>query len=171
MKRIPMIFLVALMVLLSSNTIAQNLKFAHINGQELLMVMPEREEAETKLKAYGQDLSDQIEELHVEYNNKVNTYMQRRATFTDAIREAREKELAELQQRIQEFEQTAQQDYQRMQGELMRPLMEKADEAIKKVAKREGYLYVFDLSAGSVVYFSDASIDILPLVKKELGIQ
>lgn len=171
MKRIPMIFLVALMVLLSSNSIAQNLKFAHINGQELLMVMPEREEAETKLKAYGQDLSDQIEELHVEYNNKVNTYMQRRATFTDAIREAREKELAELQQRIQEFEQTAQQDYQRMQGELMRPLMEKADEAIKKVAKREGYLYVFDLSAGSVVYFSDASIDILPLVKKELGIQ
>lgn len=171
MKRIPMIFLVALMVLLSSNSIAQNLKFAHINGQELLMVMPEREEAETKLKAYGQDLSDQIEELHVEYNNKVNTYMQRRATFTDAIREAREKELAELQQRIQEFEQTAQQDYQRMQGELMRPLMEKADEAIKKVAKREGYIYVFDLSAGSVVYFSDASIDILPLVKKELGIQ
>ena len=171
MKRIPMIFLVALMVLLSSNSIAQNLKFAHINGQELLMVMPEREEAETKLKAYGQDLSDQIEELHVEYNNKVNTYMQSMATFTDAIREAREKELAELQQRIQEFEQTAQQDYQRMQGELMRPLMEKADEAIKKVAKREGYIYVFDLSAGSVVYFSDASIDILPLVKKELGIQ
>lgn len=171
MKRIPMVILVAVMVLLSSNTIAQNLKFAHINGQELLMAMPEREEAETKLRAYGQDLSEQIEELQVEYNNKVNTYMQRRATFTDAIREAREKELAELQQRIQEFEQTAQQDYQRMQGELMRPLMEKADEVIKKVAKREGFIYVFDLSAGSVVYFSDASIDILPLVKKELGIQ
>lgn len=166
-----MVILVAVMVLLSSNTIAQNLKFAHINGQELLMAMPEREEAETKLRAYGQDLSEQIEELQVEYNNKVNTYMQRRATFTDAIREAREKELAELQQRIQEFEQTAQQDYQRMQGELMRPLMEKADEVIKKVAKREGFIYVFDLSAGSVVYFSDASIDILPLVKKELGIQ
>ena len=172
MKRIPTIALAALLILLSGSTFAQSKqKFAHINGQELLMVMPDRVEAEAKLNAYGQDLSEQIEELHVEYNNKVNSYMQRRATLSDAIREARERELAELQQRIQEFEATAQQDYQRMQGEIMRPLMEKADKAIQEVAKREGFIYVFDLSAGSVVYFSNESVDILPLVKKELGIQ
>jgi outer membrane protein len=172
MKRISMVILFAAMLTLTSSVFAQsNLKFAHINGQELLTVMPEREEAENKLKAYGKDLSDQIEELHVEYNNKVQTYMQRRATLTEAIREARERELGELQQRIQEFEQTAQQDYQRMQGEIMRPLMEKADAAIKKVAEREGYIYVFDVSAGGVVYFSKASIDILPLVKTELGVK
>ncbi len=96
--------------------------------------------------------------------------MQRRETLTAAIRDAREKELSELQQRIQEFESTAQQDYQRMQGELMRPLMDKADKAIKTVAEREGFVYVFDVSVGGVVYFSKASTDILPLVKKELGI-
>jgi len=75
-----------------------------------------------------------------------------------------------MQQRIQDFEATAQQDFQRMQGEIMRPLIEKADAAIKKVAKQQGFIYVFDVSVGSVVYYSDASIDILPLVKKELGI-
>jgi len=170
MKRISMVILFAALFMFTGSTFAQtNLKFGHINGQELLMTMPEREGAETKLKTYGQELTEQIEELHVEYNNKVQSYMQRRATLTEAIREAREKELAELQQRIQEFEQTAQQDYQRVQGELMRPLMEKADAAIKKVAEREGFIYVFDVSAGSVVYFSKASIDILPLVKAELG--
>lgn len=172
MKRITLISIVVAMFAFTGSSIAQsNLKFGHINGQELLSIMPDRDSAEVKLTAYGQDLSEQIEELHVEYNNKVQTYMQRRETLTDAIRDQREKELSDLQQRIQEFEQTAQQDYQRMQGELMRPLMEKADAAIKKVAKREGFIYVFDLSAGSVVYFSENSVDILPLVKAELGIK
>ncbi|HPX04541.1 MAG TPA: OmpH family outer membrane protein [Tenuifilaceae bacterium] len=146
------------------------LKFGHINGQELLMAMPQRDSAEKKLQAYGKDLSDQIEQLQVELNNKYQTYLQKRATFTDAIREAREKELTDMQQRIQEFEATAQQDYQRLQGELMRPLMEKADAAIKKVAKDNGFIYVFDVSVAGVVYFSEQSIDILPLVKTELGI-
>lgn len=171
MKRLFTTTLIAMLMVTGGSAIAQNLKFAHINSQELLSVMPERDTAEMKLQTYGQDLQDQIEELHVEYNNKVQNYMQRRETLSDAIREARERELTELQVRIQEFEGTAQQDFQRMQGELLRPLMEKADNAIKKVAEREGYIYVFDLSGGSVIYHSKASFDILPLVKKELGIQ
>jgi outer membrane protein len=172
MKRFLFTILVVALFLLSGNAVAQsNLKFGHINGQELLSLMPERDSAEIKLRAYGNDLSEQIEELHVEYNTKVQSYMQRRNTLSEAIREARERELTELQQRIQEFEATAQQDYQRMQGEIMRPLIEKADAAIKKVAKQQGFLYIFDVSVGSVVYFSEASIDILPLVKKELGIK
>ena len=67
------------------------------------------------------------------------------------------------------FRATPQQDFQRMQGEIMRPLIEKADAAIKKVAKQQGFIYVFDVSVGSVVYYSDASIDILPCVKKRVG--
>jgi outer membrane protein len=165
-------FMLAAALLFTGSVFAQSTpKFAHINGQELLTLMPDRDSAEAKLNAYGEDLSAQVDELHVEYNNKLQTYMQRRETFTQAIREAREKELTSLQQRIQEFEQTAQQDFQRMQGELMRPIMEKADAAIKKVAKEQGVMYVFDLSVGSVVYFSDESIDLMPFVKKELGIQ
>jgi len=170
MKKILFISIAVVSVLFSSKAIAQNLKFGHINGQELLMVMPERDSAEVKLKAYGADLSEQIEQLYVEYNNKAQNYQQRRATLTDAIREAREKELSELEQRIREFDATAQQDYQRMQGEIRKPIMDKADAAIKKVAKQNGFIYIFDISAGGVVYFSESSVDILPLVKKELGI-
>ncbi len=170
MKRTLFISIAVATMLFSSNTMAQNLKFGHINGQELITLMPERDSAEVKLKAYGADLTEQIEQLYVEYNNKAQNYQQRRNTLTDAIREQREKELSDLEQRIREFEATAQQDYQRMQGEMMQPIMEKADAAIKKVAKENGFLYIFDISAGGVVYFSDSSVDILPVVKKELGI-
>lgn len=171
MNRILFISIVVASLLFTGSSFAQsNLKFGHINVQELLTAMPERDSAEAKLKSYGEDLSEQIEQLYVEYNNKAQNYQQRRETLTQAIREAREKELSELEQRIREFEMTAQQDYQRMQGELMKPIMEKADAAIKKVSKQNGYLYVFDVSTGGIVYFSETSTDILPLVKKELGI-
>jgi len=54
---------------------------------------------------------------------------------------------------------------------LMAPVIEKAQNAITKVAKANNLVYVFDLSAGSLIYFDDAvSLDLLPLAKKELGI-
>jgi len=146
MIRITKGIMIAALFLCAANVGAQNLKFGHINSQELLMAMPERDSAEAKLKRYAKDLSDQIETLQVEYNKKYQDYLQKKATFTDAIREMKEKELSDLGQRSQEFEQTAQQDYQRQQGELMKPIMEKADAAIKKIAKANGFTYVFDIS-------------------------
>jgi outer membrane protein len=163
------ITLVVGFIVLTGSAFAQ--KFGHINVQELISLMPERDSAEAKLKAYGTDLSEQIEQLQVEYNNKVQNYIQKKDSFTPAIREMREKEIGELEQRIQEFQQTAQQDFQRMQGEVMRPIIEKADGAIKKVGKANGFIYIFDISTGTVAYFSDASTDVMPLVKKELNIK
>lgn len=162
------ITLVVGFIVLTGSVSAQ--KFGHINVQELISLMPERDSAEAKLKAYGTDLSEQIEQLQVEYNNKVQTYVQKKESFTPAIREMREKEISELEQRIQEFQQTAQQDFQRMQGEVMRPIIEKADAAIKKVGKQSGFIYIFDISTGTVAYFSEASTDVMPLVKKDLNI-
>jgi len=163
------IMIVALFLCVASVS-AQNLKFGHINSQNLLMAMPERDSAEAKLKKYAKDLQDQIETLQVEFNKKYQDYIQKKATFTDAIREMKEKELSDLQQRSQEFEQTAQQDYQRQQSDLMKPIVDKANATIQKVAKANGFVYIFDVSTGAVAYFSDQSIDILPLVKKELGL-
>lgn len=170
MIRITKGLMIAALILSAASISAQNLKFGHINSQELLMAMPERDSAEVKLKKYAKDLQDQIETLQVELNKKYQDYLQKKATLTDAIREMKEKELQDLQQRSQEFEQTAQQDYQKQQAEIMKPIIEKANAAISKVAKANGFIYVFDISTGTVAFFSDQSVDVLPLVKKELGI-
>ncbi len=170
MIRISKGIMIVALFLCAASVSAQNLKFGHINSQSLLMAMPERDSAEAKLKKYAKDLQDQIETLQVEFNKKYQDYNQKKATLTDAIREMKEKELSDLQQRSQEFEQTAQQDYQRQQSDLMKPIVDKANATIQKVAKANGFVYIFDVSTGAVAYFSDQSIDILPLVKKELGL-
>jgi len=172
MKKYLGILFVTVLVTVSS-TFAQktDYKFGHINSNELLSVMPERDSARIELQSYSQMLQQEMEAMQVEYQNKVNTYLEKQETYSDLVKQSKETELQEMQRRVQEFQATAQQDYQQKEAEIFQPIMDKAQAAIEKVAKANGFTYVFDLGAGGVLYFSEKSIDILPLVKKELGIE
>ena len=170
MKRTLGLLLITVIVSVSS-TFAQNYKFGHINSSELLSIMPDRDSAMLELQNYSQMLQQEIEALQIEYQNKVAAYQEKEQTYSDLVRESKLKEIQEMQGRMQEFQMTAQQDYQQKEAELFQPIMDEAQNAIEKVAKANGFTYVFDLSAGGLVYFSEESVDILPLVKKELGIE
>ena len=172
MKKILGILLIAVLVTVSS-AFAQkaDYKFGHINSNELLSVMPERDSARIELQSYSQMLQQEMEATQMEYQTKVNTYLEKQDTYSDLVKQSKETEIQEMQRRVQEFQATAQQDYQQKEAEIFQPIMDKAQAAIEKVAKANGFTYVFDLGAGGVLYFSEKSIDILPLVKKELGIE
>ncbi|MDR1225423.1 MAG: OmpH family outer membrane protein [Prevotellaceae bacterium] len=165
------VLLVAAAVVTTLSASAQGFKFGHVNGAEVVALMPERDSAEAKFLAYVKDLEEQVELMQVEYNNKLQTYQQKAKGWSDAIREAKEKELQDLAQRVQEFQATAQQDLQKRQSELLRPVIEKAANAVKKVGKDNGFTYIFDVSNAAVAYWdAAASVDIMDLVKKELNI-
>ncbi|MCR5709539.1 MAG: OmpH family outer membrane protein [Bacteroidales bacterium] len=150
---------------------AQNLKFGHINTGELISLMSERDSAVLKLQAYQDDLIETLNGMETEYNNKLNEYQRKRNEWAPVVIETKERELGELGQRMQQFQQNAQQEMAQMQQELMTPVIEKAQNAITKIAKANGLVYVFDLSVGSLIYYDEAvSVNLLPLAKKELGI-
>jgi outer membrane protein len=171
MKHVITLFFVLLFTGLFSTVSAQNYKFGHINAQELIALMPERDSAQAKVEAYAKELQEQIQSMQLEYQTKLTTYQQKQATWSAALLEAKQKELQDLGIRIEDFQRTAQEELQRTQQQLLQPVVMKANQTIEKVAKREGLIYVFDISAGVVPYFNtEQSIDILPLVKKELNI-
>jgi outer membrane protein len=149
---------------------SQNLKFGHINSQELLTAMPESDSAQAKIEKLAADYDQQLEEMNVELNKKYDEYLTNRDNYTDLIRQTKEADIQEMQQRVQNFQQVAQQDLQQQQQQLIQPVLEKANNAIKEVAKENGFVYIFDVSRGNPVYFSDQSIDILPLVRTKLGL-
>ena len=150
---------------------AQNLKFGHINTNELISLMSDRDSAVVKLQAYQNELEETLEGMGTEYNNKVNEYQRKQNEWAPVVLETKQRELQELGQRIQQFQQNAQQEMAQMQQVLMTPVIEKAQDAITKIAKANSLVYVFDLSAGSLIYYDDkVSLDLLPLAKKELGI-
>ena len=146
-------------------------KLARVNLQEIVVAMPEFEEAQKNLEVYGKDLQEQMEQIQVEFNNKLADFQKNQATMAASIKQLKQQELEQLQQRFSEFQQIAQQDFQKKENELIEPVQQKAQEAINKIAKANGFLAVFNTSIPSLAYFDEAQlVDIAPLVKKELGI-
>lgn len=172
MRTLKILVAALLLTLTSVQGMSQKqLKFGHINSQELLSQMPERDSAQLILERYVQQLEDQLETMQVEYQTKVQGYLAEQENFSDLIRTTKEQELTDLQERISSFQTTAQQDMQRREAELLQPIIQRAEKAVKDVGRENGFTYIFDLSRGSVVYFSETSEDVLSLVKLKLGIQ
>ncbi len=170
MKTFLKFAIVSFALIIGSNVYAQNYKFGHIDGALLMEAMPESDSAKVTLQRLQKTYSDQIEMLQVELQTKYQEYQNTAEQLTDLLRQNKTKELQDLQARIQQFQGTAQQDLQQQNQALFQPIIEKAKTTINKVAKANGLIYVFDISTGSVFYYSDDSIDLLPMVKKELGI-
>jgi outer membrane protein len=147
------------------------LKLGHINSQELLQAMPENDTAQAKLEKIAKEFQSQIEAMQVEFNNKYQDYTSKLSTFSDLVRQTKETELQEMNQRIQQFQTSAQEDMSKKRTEIYKPVLDKANKAISEVAKENNFTYIFDLSAGTVIYHADYSIDILPLVKQKLGLK
>ena len=169
-------FAVVVMLVFSANT-AFGQKFGRVDLAAIVPNMPEYQEALTNLEAYGMDLQNQLEQIQVEFNTLLMNYEKNASTMSESIRQLKEQELGQLQQRYQDFQQIAQQDMQRKEAELMNPIYDKANEAVKKVASEGGYTAIFitagdQAASAGLAYFDPATLtDITPDVKRELGIE
>lgn len=144
-------------------------KFGHINTQELFAQMPEVATVKAQMDTIQGQYENQLALMQEEFQKKVQEYQAQEATMADAIKQIRQQELQEMQQRIQLFYQTAEQDIQKKQQELLVPVHEKMAKAIKAVGEKEGFTYIFDSQA--MVHIATDANDVTPSVKKELGIK
>lgn len=168
MKKI--IILAALFFGLSSTAMAQQ-KIGHIDADELVGMMPEAKLAEEELKKYSEQLQKDLTDMETELQARIATFRENEQMMTTVTRESKAKEIQQLQMRIQEFSQLAQQDLQNKQVELLGPIFEKASKAIEDVAREKGFAYILDSSQSkAVVIFAEGGEDIMPLVKAKLGI-
>ena len=144
-------------------------KLGHINTQELFAQMPEVAQVKLKMDTIQSQYETQLASMNEEIQKKMQDYQAQEATMPDAVKQIRQQELQEMNQRIQLFYQTAEQDIQRKQQELLTPVHERMTKAIKAVGEREGYTYIFDSAA--MVHIGNDAHDATPAVKKELGIK
>ncbi len=173
MKRLFLILLAVISLGLTAN--AQ--KFGHIDTQNVIDGMPENKTAQEALEAEGKKIETQYQAMVTEYQSKLQAYQENiqladaaPEKWSTAIRSDKEQELMQLQERIQRFQESAQQSLQQKRSELFKPVMDKFDAAVKKVASTGGFVYVFDKN--SVLFINEAiSTDVTADVKKELGIQ
>lgn len=160
----------ALGLLLSAapSAMAQS-KLGHIDRQQLLLTLPERKDAELKMKTFAEELDKRLRAMGAEYEATVADARARAETMTNTEREMAMREIQDLEQRIQAAQEKAQDDLAKQEEELLRPMVERSNAAIREVADANGFTYIFDTSTGFVLYF-DKGEDIMPLVKTKLGI-
>ncbi|RIH66799.1 OmpH family outer membrane protein [Mariniphaga sediminis] len=171
MRNLMKLFVLLIFATATISATAQNLKFGHIDLQALVQLMPERATAETDFNNFQTELEDVLGEMQQNYQQKLAELEQLGEDASEVRRNAKITELQEIQQRVQNYQVTANQQLQQKQAELLQPVFDKAEKAIEEVAQEQGLLYVFDVGSRVVLYKSNQSVDLLPLVKQKLGIQ
>src|ERR1041384_7373963 len=171
MKKFALTLAAGLLTTFSSFAIGEaGVKLGYVNSQELLSVMPEMTKADADLKTFAKQYQDQLEAMGKEFEKKGADYQANEKTMSDAVKTVKQKELQDLEARIRDYQQSAQEKIGKKKEDLYKPILEKADKAIKEVAKEKGYDYVFDASGGSLLYAKETD-NLLPLVKTKLGIK
>lgn len=167
--KIKNIILAAVAVLFAVSASAQTQKFAHIDSQKLIAQLDEFKQAQAKLEAESSKISEQMQSMQQELQAKYNDYVSKADSLPDVVRQVKEQELQEMQQRMQVMGKAADQSLQQTQAKLFQPIFNKVQEAIDAVGKENGFIYIFDLSSQVVLFHSEQSVDAEPLVLAKIA--
>lgn len=156
-------------VVLMSMGMVNAQKTGHVSSQELLMALPESKDAQALLEKFQKEFQDELQMMESIYKKKIEEYQAKAAdpATPKTVLETLQKDIAEYEQRIYSRREQIEQDLQTKESDLFKPILQKIKDAIGKVAKEQGVNYVFDTQ---VMIFFDGGNDLMPLVKKELGI-
>ncbi len=166
MKKIILIAAIAVMSVAAS---AQNFKWAYVDFNEIIMLMPEMDSARATMEENQKTNEEILMAMYEEYQTKAQQYQQKAESWTPAIRESKEKEIMEIQTRLEQTQQSLQQELQQLQQNLQAPIYEKAQNTVNELAKAKGMAVVFEKS--SLLYLDPAQgTDLTPEARKALGI-
>lgn len=168
MKNLKNLILAATCIITGNFTAQAQSKVAHINTQELVESMPEMQSAKSELEKLAKTYETDIQAMATELQNKVKQYDAESTTKTDEENSKRLQEVQSMEQSIRQYQAQAQQDLQKKEIELLKPITEKAKAAILKVGSNQGFDYVLDSSQGQGVIMASGK-DLLVAVKTELG--
>lgn len=168
MKQFRTLLFAGLLIIGATGFANAQSKIAHINTQELIKAMPAMKSAQTELEKLQKTYETEIQSMATELQNKMQQYQAEVESKTDEENAKRSQEVQGMQQSIREFQNTAQLDLQKKEFDLLKPITDKAEASIVKVAKAQGFEYVLDSSPGSGVILAEGK-DLMADVKKDLG--
>jgi len=177
MKKVLLTILAVSVILISVAFTVASSKIGYCDVTTIIQIMPEYEKAKATLESEITKYQNQAEQMQVEFNNKYKEYTDNAALaktdpnkWSPAIQTVKEQELQQLQQRIQDFQQTAQEDIQNKQVELFNGVQAKVDSVIDVVISENNYLFIIE-NLQDIRVNKTLLDDISPNVKQKLGLQ
>jgi outer membrane protein len=164
--------IIALTLLLATSITFAQQKIGYINSEELILSMPEAKKADADINAFAKTYQEQLAKMQSELETKYKAYeaAMKAKSLTEAMKDVKEKEISDLQTNLQSTQQSAEEKVASKRQEALKPITEKADKAIQEIAKDKGYSFIFDASAGGIIYATPAD-NLLKEVQAKLGIK
>lgn len=169
MKRMKTILIALALFAGATSFVGAQTKVAHINAQQLIESMPEYKSAQTSLEKVQKTYDTEIKAMIKELDAKAKLYDSEAESKTDEENQKRVAEIQGMQDNVQAYRQQAIQDLEKKREDVFKPILEKAQSAIQKVGRAQGYQYVLDSTMGSGIILADGK-DLMADVKKDLGI-
>ncbi|MDR3119333.1 MAG: OmpH family outer membrane protein [Mediterranea sp.] len=163
-----------IMLVIPMSVFAQSVKFGQVHSQEIIVLMPEYTKAISDIQALEKKYQDEMARVNEEFTKKYQEFQQAVAegSLPTNIQERRQKELQDMMEKSEQFQQEAYQQLQKTQQELMAPIMKKIDDAVKAVGAEDNMVVIFDLSRTSIPYVSESLVtDVTAKVKTRVGIK
>ena len=145
--RLKLILVSALILFsISFSGLSQNtpIKIGFTDVGYILTNLPEFKQIESQLKTHNTQLQNQLEAKVKELREKAAKFEKEAPTMTEVIRNSQMKDLQNLEQSIQEFQQNAQASSQQKERTLLQPQYERIQKAIDEVRVENGYDFIFN---------------------------
>ncbi|MDP4760985.1 MAG: OmpH family outer membrane protein [Crocinitomicaceae bacterium] len=147
--------------------------YAFIDSDYILKNVPEYVEAKERLDKMAERWTKEIEERYDAIKTKKASFDREEVLLPKEEREKRKTEIEKLEKdaidlQTQHF--GSEGDYFQKRQELVKPIQDRVYTAMKKVAKREGYSFVFDKANQSNLVYAEKEFDMSDSVLEEMGI-
>ncbi len=170
MKRLFLLLVAIVMVAGAAS--AQTVKFGKVNIDSIVALMPEADSIQIKLQKRSTELRDQVGQMSEELNKKAAAFEKDSPNLSGLILEQRRNEVIDLNQKLEQFAASAEQDLAQYQQQLSAPLFKKVQDAIAKVSKLQGMAFVVEENQVPFIYYDATKFkDITTLVKSELKLK
>lgn len=157
-------------IAISSMAFAEE-KIAYVNTEAIMQDMSEIKDIQKQLEDEQSKYKTEMELMEKEYESKVMAYKEQEATMSDAMKQTRQGEIADIEQRYQTFRQQVVSELQKKHEQLMQPVIDKVKKAIEEVGKEKGYAYILDEASQVILYHSPSAANAEPAVRLKLGLK
>lgn len=164
---------IAALALISLPMFAQNQKIGFIDSDLILNKMPEYKSAQKTLDDLAAQWQAKDKEMQAELDQMYKDYKAAEALLTEDAKKAKEDAIVAKEQELYKYREDkfgSNGELFKKRQELIKPVQDKMYEAVQKVAKKEGYAFIFDKASGATMLYADPKYDKTAEVMEELGI-
>jgi len=164
MKKISILII----AIITSLQIQAQAKVGTIDIEYIISNMPQLEQVNLDVKAYSDDLENQLQVKVTKYKALIEVYQQNESSFTEDIKKTKQDEIIAIEQDIQKFQKNGASLVQIRQNESLNPLYKLIGDAMTEVASEEKFSQI--LTINNTIAYLDPNFDITLRTMTKMGI-